>query len=146
MTAAQSQTAAPARLAERRGLTLAAAKAIAAAAEAEAARNGWAMCIAVVDDGGHLLCLHRMDETQIGSIDIAVAKARCAVLFKRPTKVFEEAVAGGRTALLAMPGLVPIEGGVPVLADGRVVGAVGASGGRGAEDGKVAQAGAAALG
>ncbi|MBX6323530.1 MAG: heme-binding protein [Rhodospirillaceae bacterium] len=129
----------------KRTLSLAAAQAVAAAAQAEAQRNGWAMCIAVVDDGGHLLCLHRMDGTQTGSIDIAIAKARCAAAFRRPTKAFEEAVADGRTALLALPGFVPVEGGLPLTAEGGLVGAVGVSGGRGVEDGRVAEAGAAAL-
>jgi uncharacterized protein GlcG (DUF336 family) len=145
MTAAPSKGE-PVKLAEKKSLTLAAAQAVAAAAEAEAARGGFNMCIAVVDDGGNLVCFHRMDETQIGSIEIAVAKARCAVAFKRPTKAFEEAVAGGRNALLAMPGAVPIEGGVPLTVDGKVIGGVGVSGSRAPDDGKVALAGAAALG
>jgi glc operon protein GlcG len=136
----------PVRLGEKKVLTLAAAQAVAAAAEAEAARGGFTMCIAVIDDGGNLVCFHRMDDTQLGSIEIAIAKARSALFFKRPTKAFEEGVAGGRNALLAMPGVVPIEGGVPLMADGKIIGAVGASGARAPDDGKVAQAGAAALG
>jgi uncharacterized protein GlcG (DUF336 family) len=134
-----------AQLADKKALTLAAAKAIAAAAEAEATKNNWRMVIAVVDDGGHLVYLQRSDETQAGSVRVAIEKARSAVLFKRPTKVFEDAVAGGRNAILGLHGAVPIEGGVPIMVDGKLVGAVGASGGTAQQDGVVAQAGVAAV-
>lgn len=131
-----------AQLTDKKALTLAAAKAIAAAAEAEAAKNNWRMVITVVDDGGHLVYLQRTDETQAGSIRVAIEKARSAVLFKRPTKVWEDAVAGGRNAVLGLHGAVPIEGGVPIMLDGKLVGAVGVSGGTAQQDGVVAKAGA----
>jgi uncharacterized protein GlcG (DUF336 family) len=126
-------------------LTLAAAKRIAAAAASEAHRNQWNMVIAIVDDGGHLLYLERMDGAQTGSVEVAIAKARSAALFRRPTKVFEEAVSGGRHVLLGLPGAVPVEGGVPLLSQGHALGAIGVSGGTAAQDGQVAQAGAAEL-
>jgi uncharacterized protein GlcG (DUF336 family) len=138
-------TTASAQLADKKALTLDAAKKVAAAAEVEAKKNNWRMVIAVVDEGGHLVYLQRIDETQTGSIDVAVQKARSAAAFKRPTKVFEDAVAGGRTALLGLSGAVPIEGGLPLVVDGKVIGAIGASGGTAPQDGQVAKAGADAL-
>ncbi len=91
-------------------LTLEDAKRMSAGAEAKALSAGWPVAIAVVDDGGHLICLHRLDGTQLGSITVAIEKARCAVMFKRPTKVWEAPLAEGRVAYLNLPGLVPIEG------------------------------------
>jgi glc operon protein GlcG len=135
----------PAQLADKKALTLQTAKQIAAAAEKEAAGNKWTMVIALLDDGGNLIYLERMDETQIGSVEVAQQKARSAVSFKRPTKAFEDAVAGGRTAILRLPGAVPVEGGVPLVADGKVIGAIGCSGGTSQQDGVVAKAGADAL-
>src|SRR5215831_778211 len=135
-----------AQLADKKALTLEVAKQIAAAAEKEAAANKWTMVIAIVDDGGNLVLLQRMDETQIGSIEVAIQKARSAISFKRPTKVFEDAVAGGRTAILKLPGAIPVEGGVPLMADGKIIGAIGCSGGTSQQDGVVAKAGADALG
>lgn len=132
-------------IATKKALTLAAAKKIAAAAEAEAAKNNWTMVIAILDDGGNLIYLEKMDETQIGSIDVAQAKARSAVSFKRPTKAFEDALAGGRQAILKLPGAIPVEGGLPLLLDGKIVGAIGVSGATSAQDGQVAAAGAKAL-
>lgn len=137
---------ASAQLADKKALTLEAAKKVASAAEAEARKNNWRVVIAVVDDGGHLVYLQRIDETQTGSIRIAVQKARSAVAFKRPTKVWEDAVAGGRMAILGLDGAVPIEGGVPLVVDGKVVGAIGVSGVTAAQDGQTARAGADALG
>src|SRR5215831_7411990 len=133
-------------LADKKALTLDVAKQIAAAAEKEAAANKWTMVIAILDDGGNLVYLERMDDTQIGSIEVAQQKARSAVSFKRPTKVFEDAVAGGRTAILKLPGAIPVEGGVPLMADGKIIGAIGCSGGTSQQDGVVAKAGADALG
>jgi uncharacterized protein GlcG (DUF336 family) len=130
----------PAQLADRKGLTLDIAKQLATLAEKEAAANKWTMVIAILDEGGNLLLLHRMDDTQIGSVDVAVAKAKSAYLFKRPTKAFEDAVAGGRTAVIALPGAMPIEGGLPIVVDGKVLGAIGASGGTSPQDGQVAKA------
>lgn len=127
-------------------LTLEDAKRIASAAEAEAMRNHWNVVIAVVDDGGHLLYLQRSHDTQFGSVETAIAKAHAAVAFQRPTKASEDAVLGGRLIHLALPGVIPAEGGVPLLRDGQIVGGLGISGVRSFQDGQIAQAGAAALG
>jgi uncharacterized protein GlcG (DUF336 family) len=126
-------------------LSLAAAKKIASAAEAFARRKGWNVVIAVVDDGGHLIYLARMDGTQIGSVDVAQAKARTALAFKRPTKQWDEALAAGRHAVLGLPGVTPVEGGLPLLVKGEFVGAIGVSGVTSAQDGEIAHAGAAVL-
>lgn len=123
-------------------LTLAEAKKIAAAAEAEAARNGWNVVIAILDDGGNVIYLQRMDGTQVGSVRVAIEKGLTAVLFKRPSKAFEEAVVGGRAVMMTMPGATPIEGGLPLVHDGQVVGAIGVSGVHSSEDGIIAKAGA----
>ncbi len=125
----------------KKGLTLADAKAIAAAAEAEALKNGWRVTISIVDDGGNLLYLQRLDEAPVGSIVVAQEKARTAFLFKRTTKSIEEAVVGGRTVMLTLPGATPIEGGLPLLHEGRVVGAIGVSGVQSSQDAQIAQAG-----
>ena len=101
--------------------------------------------IAVIDDGGFVVYQETIDETQRGSIETALAKARSALFYKRPTKAFQDALAGGRTALLALPGAIPIEGGIPLSVDGQVIGAIGVSGGTSAQDAQVAQAGASAL-
>ncbi len=132
-----------ARLATKKALTLEAAKQIAAAAQTEAAKNKWTMVICVVDDGGHLIYLERMDGTQIGSVQVAQEKAVTAVRFKRPTKALEEAVAGGRSVVMKLPGATPIEGGLPIIVDGQLIGAVGVSGGPSLQDGQVAAAGVA---
>ena len=137
---------ASAQLADKKVLTLDGAKKVAAAAEAEAKKNNWNVVIVVVDDGGNLLYLQRIDGTQTGSIDVAIQKARTAQAFKRPTKVFEDAIAGGRNALIALHGALPLEGGVPIMAGGQLVGAIGVSGVKSAEDGQIAKAGADALG
>jgi uncharacterized protein GlcG (DUF336 family) len=129
----------------RRTLTLEAARRVAAAAEAEAKRNNWAVSIAVLDEAGHLVVFHRMDGAKLVAIDIAIRKARTAVYFQQPTKALEEEVAGGRTALLPIDGFMPLQGGIPLMADGVLVGAVGVSGVTGAQDAQCAQAGAAAL-
>ena len=128
-------------------ISLEQAKGVMAAAEAEARANDWPMVIAIVDSGGHLVMLHRFDHAQHGSVLIAEEKARCAVSFKRPTKAIEDAVAQGglNLRMLATPGAVPLEGGVPLIADGRIVGAIGVSGMRSNQDGQVAEVGAKAL-
>lgn len=131
--------------ATRQVLTLQIAKEVAAAAAAEAAANKWTVVIAILDEGGHLMYLERTDDTQIASIHVAQEKARTAVGFKRPSKVFEDGVAGGRTALLSLPGALPIEGGVPLMLNGRVAGAIGVSGVTSQQDGQIAKAGADAL-
>ena len=125
-------------------LTLQAAKHIAAAAEEEARKNACAMTVCVVDDGGHVLYLARMDSALIASVAVAQDKACCAVRFKRPTKMLEDAVLGGRTVVMTLAGAAPVEGGLPILVDGQVIGGVAASGGTSAQDGQVAAAGVAA--
>jgi glc operon protein GlcG len=128
-------------LADKKTLTLAVAKRIAAAAEQEAVKNNWSMFIAIVDDGGNLMFLERMDDSQLGSLDVSIGKARSALLFKRPTKALEDAVAGGRTVVMKLANAVPVEGGVPLMAYGKIVGAIGISGATSAQDGMVAKAG-----
>ena len=127
-------------------LTLEAAKQIATVAEKFARKQGWNVVIAIVDDGGHLIYLTRMDGTQIGSIDVAQAKARTALAFKRPTKIWSEALKSGRTQILGLPGATPIEGGLPLVVKGEFLGAIGVSGVTSEQDGEIAQAGVAALG
>lgn len=129
----------------RRTLTLDVARRVAAAAEAEARKNNWAVSIAVLDDAGHLMVFHRMDGAKLVATDIAVRKARTAVYFQGPTKALEEEVSGGRTALLPIDGFMPLEGGIPLVVDGVMVGAVGVSGVTGTQDAQCAQAGASAL-
>lgn len=126
-------------------LTLDAARQIAAGAEKHARDNQWNVCIAIVDDGGHLIYFQRMDGTQYGSIVVAQRKAQTAIGFKRPSKVFEEGVASGRNVLVALPGAVPFEGGLPLSVDGQVIGAIGISGVTAPQDGAIAQAGVDAL-
>lgn len=127
-------------------LTLEDARRIASAARAKAVVEDWTVVIAIVDDGGHLLLLERADGTQKASVRVAEEKARTAILFKRPTKALEDAIAGGRLAMLDLPGATPIEGGLPlVTADGHYVGAIGVSGVQSSQDGQVAAAGVAAL-
>ena len=128
-------------------LTLEDTRAMAAAAEAEARANGWAVSIAIVDDGGHLLWLQRLDGAAPISAEIAPAKARTAALGRRETKVYEDMINGGRTSFLSAPVLTGmLEGGVPVVVQGHVVGAVGVSGVKSTEDAQIARAGIAALG
>jgi len=123
-----------------------AAKSAAAASIAEARKNNWKMAIAVVDTGGFLVYFEKMQDTQTGSVELAIEKARTAALFRRPTKVFQDGVAGGGEGLrlLRLTGAIPIDGGVPIIVDGKLVGAVGVSGGSGEQDGQVAKAGAGA--
>jgi uncharacterized protein GlcG (DUF336 family) len=128
-------------------ISLIVAKRVAEAAEAEATANQAAAVIAVLDSTGHLVVLHKMDQALFGGIAIAQAKAQTAVDFKRPTKVFEEAVAGGGGGLrfLSAAGLCPLEGGIPLLENGMIVGAIGVAGGSAGQDGQVAAAGARAV-
>jgi uncharacterized protein GlcG (DUF336 family) len=114
-------------------------------AEAEALKNKWTMVVAIVDDGGHLVYLQRMDNTQIGSIEVAIQKAKTAISFKRPTKAYEDMVAQGKTDILGVPGVIPIEGGLPLIIDGQYIGAIGVSGGTRQQDGVVAKAAVDAL-
>ncbi|MDE2259923.1 MAG: heme-binding protein [Betaproteobacteria bacterium] len=124
-------------------LSLSDAKAIANAAHAKAEENNWNVVIAIVDEGGHLMLLERMDYTQLGSIEVAQEKARTAYLFRRPTKKLEESILGGRTIMLNLPQATPIEGGVPLMNKGEMIGAIGVSGVQSFQDGIIAEAGAA---
>ena len=126
-------------------LTLKDAKRIAAAADAEAKSNDWHVVIAIVDDGGHLLYLQRSHDTQFGSVETAIQKAHAAVAFQRPTKTSEDAVLSGRLIHLALPGVIPAEGGVPITLNEIVIGGLGISGVRSFQDGQIAAAGLAAL-
>jgi uncharacterized protein GlcG (DUF336 family) len=128
-----------------RYITLDGAKKMMAAAEAEAKKNNWNVAIAIVDAAGNLLMFQKLDETQSGSIAIAIGKARTAAAFRRPTKAMEEMIAGGRTVFLAVDGLTPLQGGVPVTVDGQMIGAVGVSGVLSSQDEQVAQAALDAL-
>ncbi|MBI2314132.1 MAG: heme-binding protein [Betaproteobacteria bacterium] len=130
---------------KKTALSLEDAKKIAAAAEAEAMCNGWPVVICVVDDGGHLLYLQRGPETQWGSVDVAIAKARSAAAFRRPTKAWEERLAEGRLGYLNLPGAMTIEGGLPISVEGQVAGGIGVSGVRSHQDAQIAQAGVDAL-
>jgi glc operon protein GlcG len=123
---------------------LEAAKKIMAAAEAEAVKNKWGMAIAILDSTGHMVMLDKLDNTQYGSILVAEDKARSAVDFRRPTKVFEDLVAQGGLGMrtLALRGASPLEGGLPIIVDGKVIGAIGVSGATAVQDGQVAKAGA----
>jgi len=130
----------------RKTLSLADAKTIAAAASAKAQAEGWNVVIAILDGGGHLLYLERADNTQVGSAYVAQEKAKTAFLFKRPSKVFEDLVlSGGKANMSSLPGVTPVEGGLPLIHDGDLVGAIGISGVTSAQDGQIAQAGADAL-
>ncbi len=123
------------------------ARTVMAAAEAEAQRNGWPMVISIVDSGGHVVMLHRLDNTQLGSVTVATGKATTAVQFRRPSKVFEDAVKDGGLGLriLGTPGIVPLDGGLPLFRGGKLIGAIGVSGGLSTQDAQVARAGVQAL-
>jgi glc operon protein GlcG len=128
-------------------ITLESAKKAATAALAEAARNKWIMAVAVVDPDGTLVYYEKTDNTQLGSAKVAIAKARSAALFKRPTKAFQDALAGGGAGLrvLGLEGAVPVEGGVPLISDGKIIGAIGVSGDKSENDAQCALAGAATV-
>ena len=134
--------AAQAQLPTKPVLTLDTAKKIATAAEAEARKRNATVVIAVVDDGGYLLVLERLDDTQVASVDVGIAKARTAAIFRRPSGVFEDQVKNGRIAALALPGAVALKGGVPIIVDGKVIGAIGVSGNSPQEDEDIAKVGA----
>ena len=128
-------------------IALETAKKVAMPALAEASRNNWAMAVAVVDGAGDLVYFEKMDATQAGSVVIAIDKARSAARFKRPTRAFQDMLATGGDGLrvLGLKGAVPVEGGVPIVIDGKIVGAIGVSGGTSPQDGQCARAGADAL-
>ena len=123
------------------------AKKVAAAAIAEARKNNWAMAVAIVDTGGYLVYFERMQDTQLGSVEVSIEKAKSAALFRRPTKSFQDTVAAGGEGLrmLKLTGAIPVEGGIPLIVDGKLIGAIGASGGSSDQDGKTATAGVASL-
>jgi glc operon protein GlcG len=127
-------------------VTTEAARKAATAALAEGKKNGWSVAAAVVDTGGVLVYFERLENTQNGSSEVSIEKARTSAAFRRPSKAFEDVVAGGKTNYLKLPGAIPIEGGLPLLVDGRIVGAIGVSGASSAQDGVCAKAGADALG
>jgi uncharacterized protein GlcG (DUF336 family) len=124
------------------------AKKVASLALAEARKNNWFMAVAVVDPSGTLIYYEKMDDTQTGSASVAIDKARTSALFKRPSKAFQDLVAGGGPGfrILGLPGAIPIEGGIPLVSDGKIVGAIGVSGDSSDHDGMCAQAGADSLG
>lgn len=126
-------------------INLATAKKIALAAANEAERLKINIIIAIVDTGGHLVYLERFDKAQFGSIDVAVHKARCSVAYKRPTKAFEEALSSGKIILLTLDDICAVEGGLPIIRGGKIIGAIGVSGGTVQEDGHIAMAGASTL-
>lgn len=128
-------------------ITLAAAKKIAADCEKFATEKQWTIIVAIVDTGGNLVLLQKMDNTQIGSIDVAIAKAKTANAFKRPTKSFEDGIAAGGSSLriLSVPGITPVEGGEPIYSNGKIIGALGISGMSSAQDGEVVKAALSAL-
>ena len=132
-----------AELPSKKVLTLGVAKMIAEAAEAEAKKRGATVVIAVVDDGGYLLLLERLDDTQVASVEVGIGKARTAAIFRRPSKVFEDQIRDGRVAALALSGATPLQGGIPLIYQGKVIGAIGVSGNTPQEDEDIAKAGAA---
>jgi glc operon protein GlcG len=131
-----------AQLIEKKALTLEGAKKIAVAAETKAKAEGARVVIAVVDEGGSLLLLERLDDTQVASVNVGIDKARTAAIFRRPSKVFEDQVRDGRVAALALHGAVPLQGGVPIIVEGKVIGAIGVSGETPQQDEDIAKAGA----
>jgi len=126
----------------KKALTLDGAKKIAAAAEAEAKKKNAKVVIAIVDDGGNLILLERLDDTQVASVDVGIGKARTAAIFRRPSKVFEDQIREGRVAALALTGATPLQGGIPILFEGKVIGAIGVSGETPVLDEEIAIAGA----
>ena len=132
-------------LLEKKVLTLEAAEKVAAAAEAEAKKRNATVVIVVVDDGGYPLVLKRLNDTQVASVEVGIGKARTAAIFRRPSREFEEQVKHGRIASLVLPGATPLQGGVPLLANGKVIGAIGVSGNTPQEDEDIALAGAKAF-
>ena len=123
------------------------ARKIMTAAEAQATKNNWPVVIVIIDSGGHIVMLHRLDDTQLSSLDLAQGKAKTALMFKRPSKVLDEAISSGGVGLrfLALKDIIPLEGGLPIVDDGKIVGAIGVSGVLSAQDSQIAQAGIAAL-
>src|SRR6266481_5111712 len=130
-----------AQLLDKKVLTLEAAEKVAAAAEAEAKKRNATVVIVVVDDGGYPLIVKRLDDTQVASVDVGIGKARTAAIFRRPRRVFEDQVKNGRVAAVALPGATPLQGGLPLIYEGKVIGAIGVSGNTPQEDEDIAMAG-----
>jgi glc operon protein GlcG len=128
-------------------INIEAARKIMTAAEAEASKNNWSVVIAIIDSGGHIVMIHRHDNVQLSSIEISQGKAKTALMFKRPSKVLDDAISSGGTGLrfLALKDIVPLEGGIPIVVDGKIVGAIGVSGVLSAQDAQIARAGLDAL-
>jgi glc operon protein GlcG len=126
-------------------ISLDVAKKAAAGAVAEANKNNWKMAVAITDPAGHLVYFEKLDGTQTASVKIAIIKSRSAAIYKRPTKTFQDAVTGGNNAILGLTGAMPSEGGIPIVIDGKIVGAIGCSGGTSQQDGVASQAGVNAL-
>src|SRR2546426_7075141 len=145
MAAAQQPAPPPVRPPYGQGINLETAKRIAAASVVEAKKNNWNMAIAIVDNHGMLVYYEMADDTQTASANVAVEKARTSAVWRRTTKEFEDNIAGGRVAILGFPGVTPIEGGLPIIVNNRMVGAIGVSGGTSAQDGQVAKGGQDAL-
>lgn len=138
-------TTAQAQVVDKKALTLEGAKKIAAAAEAEARVKNARVVIAIVDDGGNLIFLERLNDTQVASVDVAIGKARTAAIFRRPSKEFEDQIRTGRIAALALPGATPLQGGLPIIFEGKVIGAIGVSGETPAQDEEIAKVGASVI-
>jgi len=134
-----------AQLLEKKVVTLEAAERVAVAAETEAKNRNATVVIVVVDDGGYPIVLKRLNDTQVASVDVGIRKARTAAIFRRPSKDFEDQIKNGRVASLVLPGATPLQGGLPLIANGKVVGAIGVSGNTPQEDEEIAKAGAAAF-
>jgi glc operon protein GlcG len=130
---------------EKKTVSLALAKKMAIASEAEATKNNWGMVVTVVDDGGNLVYLGRMDNAQLGSIEVSEGKARTALSFRRPTKAFQDLIDANQGHLTTLPHVTAVQGGLPIMLDGKVIGAIGVSGGTSAQDEQVAQAGINAI-
>ena len=143
LMAAALATTASAQTGTKHVISLAAAERIADAAQAEATRRGSTVVIVVVDDGGYPIVLRRLDDTQVASVDVGIGKARTAAIFRRPSKIFEDQVRDGRVAALALPGATPLQGGLPIELNGKVIGAIGVSGNTPQEDEDIARAGVA---
>jgi glc operon protein GlcG len=147
VAAAVQQASAQAPIPYGEAISLADAKKVIAAAEEEALKNKWPVAIAIVDPAGYLLAFSRLENTQLGSVEVALQKAKTSALFRRPTKVFEDMLAAGgaNAKILSLPGAIPIEGGLPIIVDGKIVGAIGVSGVKSTEDAVIATAGLAAV-
>ncbi len=136
---------AKAQVLDKKMLTLESAKKIAASADAEAKKRNARVVIAIVDDGGNLIFLERLDDTQVASVDVGIGKARTAAIFRRPSREFEDQIRSGRIAALALPGATPLQGGIPIFFEGKVIGAIGVSGETPAEDEEIAKVGASSF-